>query len=863
MAYRNRQRHLAPPIMRGSFQILALLLTATTVARAEFDFIQKVQPVLEGSCVRCHSAEKKKGGLRLDTKEGFLQGGASGPTVVPGAVEKSELIRRISVPRGHEDLMPQEMEPLSGPHKNWLVEWVKTGAKWPDGVVLKSHKRSVPGLSDFRLIPETAPTSVEEAARVADGILKKENTPVKGKKLLGAALIDDLSFLRRVTVDLVGRIPTTQEVAQFEAEDARTRRSKLVARLISSPRFADRWTVFYADMLRVRSQAEGGSQLLAYINRCVAQGKPYDEMVRELISTNGRAEQAPAAGFALGDMVNPMALAGATVQVFMGVRLACAECHDHPFDDWKQKEFYELAAYFGHSKRVETGKKIKTVYTTEGDEMLVKWPPEREQAPKRDGVEPKFPFEMISFKVKPSYISRLEKMRNPGVDERAVANKALDELVSDADPQKALKASLPGGDVLAESVRDGKKRQVDKSIFRQSEERAQLAAHITDPRNPYFARALVNRVWAELVGRGFVEPLDNFSAYNEIRSPQLLQYLAQEFIASGYDLRSLVKLIVLTETYQKGHLPAGATAQESAQAEEAFTATRPRRMLGEVLFDSVAEAGHVQDFKWPTGANRREVQRQIRIPIAPKEAFAVADDAMTGNEPKMMGGKPAMGSAPYDLEKGQKLDFDALLKEGDTGSLTKNKPAGVMISEGVLSESRMDVEARQKKEDAEVEAVRMARIRALQSGLAERFRLETITEVLDDNPKFDSTFRMASPAPPSHFVRVFGQPSRDNLGEFRNESPSLRQELLMLNGKVTHEASRVGPLEPIFKLVSNPNTKPEQIVEFAYLEALTRRPNREEVAEAVSLMKAAETPVEGLADLRWTLLNSLEFRFIP
>src|SRR5207249_4811862 len=124
-----------------------------------------------------------------------------------------------------------------------------------------------------------------------------------------------------------------------------------------------------------------------------------------------------------------------------------------------------------------------------------------------------------------------------------------------------------------------------------------------------------------------------------------------------------------------------------------------------------------------------------------------------------------------------------------------------------------------------------ARLAALRSGQAERFRLETTTETVDDNPKFDSTLRMATPAPPSHFVRVFGQPSREGLGEFRDESPSLRQELLMLNGKATHEASRVGPLEPVSALIADPKAKPDPAIEFTYREILTRRPTAEEIAE--------------------------------
>ncbi len=836
-------------------------------ARAEFDFMTQVKPVLENQCVRCHNGEKSKGGLRLDTKEGFLKGGENGPVVVRGDLEKSELVRRIKLPRGHEDLMPQEAEPLSGPHKNWLLAWVKSGAQWPDGVVLKARKKEVPGLADLKLIPERAPASLREAATVADGILTKENAAVKGAQPRLAPAVDDAAFLRRVSVDLIGRIPTIDEIAEYEKDAPATRREKLVDKLLAHPRFAERWTVFFADMLRIRSQAEGGSQMLAYVNRSLAERKPYDEMARELIATNGRPEEAPAAGFALSDAVNPMALAGATSQIFLGVRIGCAECHDHPFDDWKQKEFYELAAFFGQSKRVERGKNIKRIFSTEGDETTVKWPPEREQAPKRDGVTPKFPFQLVSFTAKPQYIARLEERRKPvAAPAAAITKKQLDDLVDAADPKAAFKAAEVGGDVLAEAAAAAHSLDYSKSIYRQSELRKQLAAMVTDPRNPYFARAFVNRVWAELVGRGFVEPLDNFSSYNEMRHPQTLQFLAQEFTANGYDLRSLVKTIILTGAYQKGHLPAGATPVETARAEESFTATRPRRMLGEVLFDSVAAAGHVQDYKWPEGANRREVKRQVRIPLAPPAAVAAAEEPEKSKDPTMLAMKPAMaaGTAPasYDLEKGQKLDFDALLKPDAAKEAALAKEGGA-TAEGLLAQAKADVMMMQKREEDAEEAKREARNRALRAGNAERFRLETITETIDDNPKFDTTLRMATPAPPSHFVRVFGQPSRDGLGEFRDEAPSLRQELLMLNGKATHEASRVGPLEPIHQLIADPKAKPDRAIEFAYLEILTRRPNAEEIAEAKSLIGTAASIQEGLSDLRWALLNCSEFRYLP
>lgn len=840
-------------------RVLIALACSVGAASADVDFRQQIQPIFESACIRCHSAEKVKGGLRLDTKAGFLKGGEHGPLIDAKNWEKSELLRRIKLPRDHDEIMPQETEPLSGPHKNWLTDWVRTGANWPAGVVLKIHKKEVPGLAEKEFIPAKAPASLVESAAMADQILTREVAASKGPQPKVAPLIDDLAFLRRATVDLIGRIPTADEIRQFERDSAGDRRAKLVDRLIAHPRFAERWTVFFADMLRVRSQQDGGPQLLAYVNRSVAEAKPYDQMARELIATNGRPENTPAAGFALGDAANPMALAGATSQIFLGVRLQCAECHDHPFDDWKQKEFYDLAAFFGTIKRVETGKNVKRIYTTEAKETAVKWPPEREQPPKRDAVAPKFPFELVNFTTKPHFISRLEERRrpNPKALSNAEAKKALDDLVDGFDVKKALRDSKTEAAILAEAKAAARQADDGRSIYAQSEERKKLAALITDPRNPYFARAFVNRVWAELVGRGFVEPLDNISAYNEIRQPQTLQFLAQEFIASGYDLRSLVKLVMLTPSYQRGHLPAGADLAELKRAEEAFTATRARRMLGEVLFDSVTVAGHLLTHKWPEGANVREVKRQIRIPLANAALLAAAEDKTT-NQPNMMMAmnKPGQAPAPYDLEKGANLDFEALLKP-EKMSKDDDKFGDV------LSESKKDLAMNKKMEDDAIEAARQARIRLLQSGNAERFRLEIITAIVDDNPKFDTTLRMATPAPASHFLRVFGQPARDNLGEFRDESPSLRQELMLLNGKATHEASRVGPLEPVHHLIAGPGANPAKAVELVYLEIYTRRPTAEELADAREVIAAGKTPADGLADLRWAMLNSHEFRYLP
>jgi hypothetical protein len=740
------------------------------------------------------------------------------------------------------------------------LEWVNSGANWPDGIVLQPLKKEIPGLAERNFLPDRAPASFSEAATTTDAILAKENAALKGAKPLVAPRIEDLAFLRRATIDLIARIPTTEEIQEFEKDRSPKRRENAIDRLIAQKSFSDRWTVFFADMLRIRSKSDGGSELLAYVNRSVAEAKPYDQLVRELLTTNGRPETAPAVGFTLGDAANPMPLAGATSQIFLGVRLQCAECHDHPFDDWKQKEFYELAAFFGQTKRVEKGKNVKTIYATEGDENMVKWPPEREQAPQRNAVDAKFPFPLLKFERTPHYIARFHDLRSGKSHTAAkqAAARELDSLVDTLDTRKTLKTKEHDAAILSEAAEQARNRDAGKTIYSESGKRAQLAAFITDPANPFFARAFVNRIWAELVGRGFVEPLDNFSAYNELRHPQTLQYLAQEFVASGFDVRALIKMVMLTETYQRGHLPQGASPAQLDLAETHFTSTRPRRMLGEVLLDSITTAGHLFTHKWPEGANVREVQKQIRIPLAPKDMMAAASEGASGEDKAAMMAMQPANPAAYDSEKGASLDFDALLKPAMTKKGGKDEAAG-----DLLSESKMEAVQRQKMEDAAAEAAREARRLLLASGNAERFRLETVTQVVDDNPKFDSSLRMATPAPASHFLRVFGQPARDNLGEFRDELPSLRQELMMLNGKATHEASRVGPLEPVYKLIAGPSAQPGKAVELVYLECLTRRPSTDELGDAKEVLASSTTPLEGLADLRWALLNSQEFRYLP
>jgi hypothetical protein len=641
------------------------------------------------------------------------------------------------------------------------------------------------------------------------------------------------------------------ELQQYLTLPSEMRRAAAVERLLADPRFVDRWTIFFGDMLRLRSNAEGGASLTAFVHRAIKEEMPYDELSRRLISAGGKSGAVPEVGFILGDNADPMALAGVTSQIFLGVRISCAECHDHPFDKWTREDFYGFAAYFGKTRRVQRRfqQRILAVYTTEVDQTTILWPPQGvgEDADRKP-MKPKFPIGLDGVPDDAEFIVRLMKLRaqqaTAVVATKKTAGTSVDDLLANA--AKKAKKQISGGSRDLLGVDDEAKKDVKKISatggYRSSDLRIELARMITHPRNPYFARAFVNRMWAEVVGRGFVEPIDDFTDDNKPSHPQTLDYLSEEFVASGYSLKSLLRTIVTSQVYQRGH--ASSVDEEArVELETAFLATPVRRMISESLFDSIVAAGHLFGVKHEAGKNLKTVWRQSRIMKRPEtvKPKSLTPQALAGTK-KVMPAKPNVTPAPqsaFDIEKAIELDFDAILAADKKG---------VMIDK------------MQAKSAEELEAERMQQQAArLQADYIDRF----VRSVIDDNPTFSSAARMAAPAPDGHFVRVFGQPARVDLGDFRDGSATMRQALLMLNGRLTHQASRVGELELLHPLLVGKKADLTKAIRLAYREVLTREPSKEEIADATGILNESDTPLDGMADLRWVLLNGNEFRHVP
>ncbi len=699
------------------------------------------------------------------------------------------------------------------------------------------------------------------AADVADGkalskVLNAENAAL-GVKLKPVDQVDDLAYLRRVSVDLIGRIPTGEEIEEYLAWPARERRDRVVNKLLDDPRFVDRWTTFFADMMRLRANTSGGAAALAYLHRSLKDEVGYDEIVRRFISANGKAGATPEVGFVLGDDADPMALAGVTAQTFMGLRIACAQCHDHPFDKWTREDFYGFAAYFGKVRRYEI-EKPRVIFTREVEETAILWPPEGKAEMKdRKPMTPKFLVAMLDVKETPEYVARLTALRTAQEEARkaAIAKKAegaaIDDLLLDAADKAVERAKNKKqvDAVTAEATADRRKIDTKADLYNQSVLRNELAALITNPKNRYFSMCVTNRLWAQLVGRGIVEPVDDLSDDNKASHPKTLDFLADEFVAGGYQIKPLVRMIVQSEAYQRGQA-IGVEPTKQQELEAAFLAVPARRMLSEVLYDSIVVAGHLFDYKHPQGANTKTLRERIRVPAGaaaetgkPQNLLSGKADGGAMNQMAMAGGGMP-GKKGYSLEKGIELNFDDVLKQAD-----KEAKEEVMIEQMAVKSA----------EELEAERMQMEG----RAGRRMRYVEKIVERTIDDNPLFGSSFRMASPADPEHFVRVFGQTDRATLGEERDHNPSMRQALMMLNGKLTHEASRVGPMEPMHKLLTGEGKDLNAAVKLAYREILTREASAEEVDVGKAIIKEAATEIEGMADLRWVLLNSNEFRYLP
>ncbi|QDU94668.1 DUF1549 and DUF1553 domain-containing protein [Lignipirellula cremea] len=358
---------------------------------------------------------------------------------------------------------------------------------------------------------------------VANLIDRLVDARIRPLKINPSSLADDGTFLRRAFLDAIGLPPTAAEARAFVADANPNKRSQVIDALLLRPEFADHWALKWADLLKNEERVldtRGVEAFHSWIRDSIDQGKPVDQFTRELLTTQGSTYERPATNFWRANR-DPLTRGETVARLFLGSRLLCAKCHNHPFEHWKQDEYYDWATVFSQI-----------------DYLL----PGNQRTDKRD--------------------------KNEFIGEQFVYRSGLTETTSARTGEPAQAKFLGSDETPSFGIED------DRLLA--------LADWLTSPQNKQFARTQANLVWYHLLGRGLVEPLDDFRETNPPANPELLDALAEEFIRQEFDLRSLVRMIMNSRTYQLSSEPNETNAGDTHH----FSHATVRRLTAEQLLDA-------------------------------------------------------------------------------------------------------------------------------------------------------------------------------------------------------------------------------------------------------------------------------------
>jgi len=407
----------------------------------------------------------------------------------------------------------------------------------------------------------------EKASTRVDKLLGDElGTGVGGD---ATAATEDEAFLRRLWLDFLGQLPSPEAITLFTLDPSPDKRSRAIEEVLSQPAFGENWGRYWRDVFLYRRNDERA--LLAsesgarYLGEQFNAGAHWDDVVRELITAQGHLADNGATVLLASQWGETSDTAAEVARTLLGVQLQCAQCHDHPTDHWKREEFHEFAAFF---PRVNVRPVFKEDKQRRGFELF--------------STDPR-----AAAKKPPKGKNRAEHFM-PDMD----------------DP------SVPG--TLMQPVFFATKQKAETGL-KDLDRRNQLADWVTDGQNPWFAKAFVNRTWAELVGRGFYEPVDDLGPERPCAAPKTLAYLSAEFVRNDYDIKWLFRTVAHTDAYQQQlrFPPAEGQTEEDANC--------PQRLRSDQLFNALTAALGLQDTT-SRGDGRSAIQA-IRARKTPRAMF--------------------------------------------------------------------------------------------------------------------------------------------------------------------------------------------------------------------------------------------------
>lgn len=765
-------------------------------------------------------------------------------------------------------------------------------------LVLVTPMGPLPAASSASPSPLTEEAVRKAAARIDELV---ERTCKEQGVTLNAPISDEV-FVRRIHLDLVGRVPTALEVRDFLGSTYPAKRERLIEELLGTEGYVSHSYNYWADVLRVNDKlgnndAANEAAYRLWIKDALRRNLPYDRFVYDLVSARGHVWDNGATGYYQRDRGMPLDNMANTVRIFLGTRLECAQCHNHPFDKWTQLDFYGMAAFSNGmgggrydfpnrralsetakrqkgSSRIEMMTEVrgrleeqfgkdKAAIRTAMKEELAKMRESMEEADKKDKKR--------GDEALKNVLGELYKpLRYTTVD---AADKPLklphDYQYDDAKPEDVVPASTMFG--AGVELKEGTPKI------------EAYAAWMTSPDNPTFTRVIVNRLWKRLFGLALTEPFDELTDHSVATNPELLTYLEGLMKELNYDLRAFTRILASTGTYQR----AATTEEIEPGTPYYFQGPLLRRLSAEQVWDSTLTMLVEDPDRYKPSVKqdiaRIESQKQIyeslegrpfeeyramveRLAGTLGEQSRVADEKRkealaaraAGEEEKARELSREVRSLQSDIERTvRKEAFDQVDRGADEAALLERFGiTGAVAAESVFEAARLETPKEALSENLSKQE-RRALIRS-RAAEAEKRKEKGKGSRGEGKPGDLGTLARASEitARPGSFLRTFGQSDREVI-ENASEEATVPQALELLNGPVAAALTNAGSV--LGKELREAPT-PEAKIEALYTAMLARKPSAVETERL--LKEVAARGEKAYDDIAWAVLNGSQFLFI-
>jgi len=628
--------------------------------------------------------------------------------------------------------------------------------------------------------------------------------------LQGAPLTDDASFLRRSYLRIIGRIPTESEARSFLARTDLDKRADLIDHLLDSPGYVSHQFNFWADVFRIKTTGregslKGGVYYAQWFKEHIISNTPYDQIVHSLLTAEGYPWENPASGYYLRDLGMPLDNMAMTLQIFMGTQLQCAQCHDHPYAAWTQKDFYHLAAF---TAGVETQYKPKDIQDPKALALLqaLRANPNRDRKNRQRAIR-----------------TLLDPLRW-GVYHSGRMLYLPEKSNLGAPASAAIEPQVPAG-VLQLAVESSSQSKVQ-----------QFAAWMTSESNPRFAIVVANRMWKQVMGQGLIEPVDNFQQITDAVYPELLQYLAKTIQWLDYDLKAFLSVLYATEFYQRK-----AIFESTEQVvPEHLVGPSLERMRAEQIWDSLVcilrdDVDQLQNSAYQSRTQYAAYQSgqapQAVHLLAEKSVDELVDllDEMAVLQPKIKDLSQQLKSAKRNPQSVSPEEIKRL--QAQLRSLRKAQNTQMAVDTMAGASMAMNAGSRRK-----------------QAGFGHStqgagFAVRRASE-------------LPSPSANGHPLEVFGQSDRLSI-ENANRAASIPQALFLMNSPQTNQ---ILAQQSMLGRKATRMSNIDQQLEVLYLGLLSRQPQAEELDFLRPLL--IHEPEKVVERTIWALVNSQEFKFI-